>query len=152
MGYKIWTDLIGRTNASQDVLDALQKAGVTSSPLIPRQKLSAFLEIDGMMLEFRHEHFFPDLEEALGEGGGVLTSVTMWLADEAELYHGDLPYNIPREASRASMHKMFGEPDVEEEDELLEEWFKDGIVLRADYAEDFGSLASLSIMMPIPKD
>ncbi len=75
----------------------------------------------------------------------ILLWVTMWLADEDELYQGDLPYGIARDDSQQSLRKRLGPPAEEDDEEREDEWVIDRQVLRASYTDDYAALKAVSI-------
>jgi len=147
MDYKQWVDLFGRTTEDEALQAALAAVGVDKPPVIPKDELRARVELNGIMLIFTDEALFPDLEE-VGEGGGVLTRVVLFLKDGS--YTGSLPFDLNRDDTQEALRARFGDPIKEDEEFRWDEWKVDELLLRVKYTGDWAALQQVIVKLPSP--
>jgi hypothetical protein len=149
--YRIWREILGKTSKDEDVIAAFKEAGFSKPPRVSRSDFNAIEDIEGgMSVMLLDPHEYKHKEYNLPAGGGVLYSVSMWLAENDELYEGELPEGLVASDGRDAVRKKLGAPKSEDDDEQTDTWIvEDGLELEVRYTSDYLRLRHVSLATPL---
>lgn len=149
MRYQEWIELFGRTTEDPSIISKLAAMGLGKPPVIKKNRISADVEMPGLMLTFTAEALYPDLKEPVGEGTGVLTQLTISIGDpDRGIYQGQLPYDLKKTDSRKELHSRFGKPHESNETFFWDEWRFEDITLVVTFLEDWKGIELITLMSP----
>jgi hypothetical protein len=148
MNYQDWINLFGRDSEDKAVKDLLAERGVMKVPPIKKDHLNTRVPLDDSMLIFGAAELFPSRSSG-GDGACVLSALVLPLKGyKWGEYKGELPHQLKPTDTQKALRKRFGKPRECDEDFYWDEWVIDGLDLRVTYAEDYKSLAAVSLTLP----
>lgn len=149
ISYRDWLSLFGRTTQDPQLRAKLIKAGISKTPVVPKQSTDVRVDLPGMTLVFKDASLFPNIDA--GSGTGVLGAIILMLNDKVQgVYEGDLPFDLERGDSQKKLRERFGAPSKSNATFNWDEWEIDGLKLYAEYVESLDELNIVAVTMKPP--
>lgn len=141
-----WFALFERTTGDRDLLQVLAAQGYGEVPPIPADSNDVRVEKAGLMLEFLDISLFPDLADGLGDGHGVLASMTFVVAERLrDPWTGPLPFELKPSDSQADLRARFGPPLEVNDTFNWDRWEIDGYAVTIEYTKDLAALKLVTV-------
>lgn len=150
--------LFGKATNDNQISSLLKELGINKTPHLPEGDTDANVDVKelGCYLVFTDDAFYHRKgDQLIGKGPLLLTNVSVYCepTSDYKAFTSPLPFGLLPSMARSEVLKKIGQPDIADEDLLLDRWTVDGVWVFVNYTDGFHSISNFSLQLPdIEKD